>query len=61
LLARGADASKTVAPGKTALVIAAQHGYRRFVELLKRESLDRESANMPPETESVTDQVTVLA
>jgi uncharacterized protein len=64
LLARGADVSKTMAPGKTALTVATQRRYWHFVELLKRtmaESLDVEVASMPSETEGAHDLVTVLA
>jgi hypothetical protein len=36
LLNRGADASKICWPGKTALVVAIEHGYNAIAELLKR-------------------------
>jgi ankyrin repeat protein len=36
LLNRGADARKICRPGKTALVVAIEHGYNAIAELLKR-------------------------
>jgi ankyrin repeat protein len=36
LLNRGADARKICQPGKTALVVAQEHGYHAIGELLKR-------------------------
>jgi len=36
LLNRGADARKICWPGKTAIVVAIEHGYYTIVELLKR-------------------------
>jgi ankyrin repeat protein len=36
LLNRGADARKICWPGKTAIVVAIEHGYYAIVELLKR-------------------------
>ena len=36
LLNRGADANKICRPGKTALVVAIEHGYHAVGELIKR-------------------------
>ena len=36
LLNSGADANKVCSPGKTALVVAIEHGYHAIGELLKR-------------------------
>ena len=47
LLNRGADARKICWPGKTALVVAIEHGYNAIVELLKRAI--GQSARVKPE------------
>ena len=55
LLKWGADARKTLLPGKTALVVATQRRYKALVELLKRsmgQPLNAKSANIVSETAS---------
>jgi len=50
LLNRGADARKICWPGKTAMVVAIEHGYYAIVELLKRAM--RQSMKGSPELPS---------
>ena len=50
LLNRGADARKICWPGKTAMVVAIEHGYYAIVELLKRAM--RQSMRANPELPS---------
>jgi uncharacterized protein len=47
LLNRGADARKICGPGKTALVVAMEHGYNAIAQLLKRAM--GQSAGVKPE------------
>ena len=55
LLNRGADARKICWPGKTALVVAIEHGYHAIGELLKRamgQSIRVKPERLPPEIRS---------
>ena len=55
LLNSGADANKVCSPGKTALVVAIEHGYHAIGDLLKRamgQSKQAKSERLPSEIRS---------